>query len=84
LIVPPGETLTASFQFQLPYLPAGEYAVSAAIAEGTQANHQQHHWMDEAMFFKVLASHIVHGIVGVPMQDIRLETVGANTPVGSH
>lgn len=67
-----GETVTAHFRFQMPYLPAGDYSVNVAIANGTQTNHVQHHWMDDARFFRVAASHFTKGIVGIPMLDIEL------------
>ena len=67
-----GETVIARFRFQLPYLPSGDYSINVAFAEGTQADHVQHHWMDEARFFKVSSSHVAKGLVGIPMLDIDL------------
>ncbi|WP_321491134.1 ABC transporter ATP-binding protein [uncultured Hyphomonas sp.] len=67
-----GALLTAHFRFQMPYLPAGDYSVNVAIANGTQSTHVQHHWMDDARFFRVAASHFTKGIVGIPMLDIEL------------
>lgn len=70
--VPEGQRFTARFRFQMPYLPSGDFSVTAAIAEGTQADHVQHHWIEDALFFKVLSSHVVQGLVGIPMLDIGL------------
>jgi len=67
-----GEQLFASFTFQMPFLPTGDYAVLASIAEGTQEQHQQHHWIDDALFFKVHSSHVAQGLIGVPMLKIDL------------
>ncbi|NYZ17736.1 ABC transporter ATP-binding protein [Azospirillum sp. RWY-5-1] len=75
--VPAGASFTARFRFQMPYLPSGEFAVTVALAEGTQADHVQHHWIDDALFFKVHASHVVRGLVGIPMLDIAID---AGTP----
>lgn len=72
LAVPPGAGVQASFRFQMPYLPAGDYAVTAAIAEGTQAEHTQHHWIDEALIFRVHSSHVARGLIGIPMLSIDL------------
>ncbi|MDO9500102.1 ABC transporter ATP-binding protein [Falsiroseomonas sp.] len=73
----PHQRLVARFQFQLPFLPSGDFAVVVAIADGTQADHVQHHWMDDAFFFRVQSSHVVKGLVGIPMLDISLAVNGA-------
>lgn len=70
----PGKEMVANFTFQLPYLHAGEFSVTVAIAEGTEADHIQHHWIDDAMFLSVPTSHFSHGLMGVPMLDIAVET----------
>ena len=67
-----GGCVTAAFHFMMPYLPTGDYSISAAVAEGTQHAHVQHHWIEDALFFKVHSSHIAHGLVGIPMQQISL------------
>lgn len=76
LTVAAGERFTANFHFQLPYLPTGDFSVVAAIAEGSQHDHVQHHWLDDALFFRVHSSHLVRGLVGIPMLDIALEIEG--------
>lgn len=70
-----GDRFVASFRFQMPYLPAGDYSVLVAIAEGTQAEHEQHHWIDDALFFTVHASHVAKGLVGIPMHSIEISLV---------
>jgi lipopolysaccharide transport system ATP-binding protein len=67
-----GEEFVARFSFQMPYLPSGDYAVAIALAEGTQASHTQHHWVDEALIFRCESSHVTHGLVGIPMEKIEL------------
>jgi lipopolysaccharide transport system ATP-binding protein len=71
-----GQTIVATFRFQLPYLAAGDYSVVAAIADGTQDDHVQHHWIDDAMFFRVVSSHIAHGLMGVPLLSLDLMVTG--------
>lgn len=71
--VMPGERLRARFEFTMPVLPTGDYTISAAVAEGTQQDHVQHHWINDALAFKVHASRVMHGLIGVPMTQIRLE-----------
>lgn len=68
-----GEELRARFTFRLPLLPTGDYSISVAIAEGSQEKHVQHHWIHEALIFKVHASSIRFGLIGLPMKRILLE-----------
>lgn len=67
-----GDRFHATFRFQLPFLPPGDYFFAVAVAEGTQANHVQHHWIDDALFLQVSSSHLVHALLGIPMQEITL------------
>lgn len=76
--VPAGGGFTARFRFQMPYLPSGDFSVTVAIAEGSQADHVQHHWIEDALFFKVHSSHVVQGLVGIPMLGIGIEVDGAD------
>jgi lipopolysaccharide transport system ATP-binding protein len=73
-----GSAFAASFRFTMPFLPSGDYSISCALAEGSQDEHIQLHWIEDALFFKVLSSHIVHGLIGVPMHDINI-TVNARS-----
>jgi lipopolysaccharide transport system ATP-binding protein len=67
-----GDELIARFEFRLPVFPTGDYSFSVAIAEGTQDNHVQHHWLHEALIVRVHASSTCLGLVGVPMKNINL------------
>jgi lipopolysaccharide transport system ATP-binding protein len=67
-----GGELVARFEFRLPVLPTGDYSFSVALAEGSQDNHVQHHWLHEALVVRVHASSICFGLVGVPMKKIML------------
>lgn len=71
-----GESFAAQFDFIMPILPTGDYTIDTAVAEGTQQDHIQHHWLHDALAFRVHASSICFGLVGVPMSDIRLEKRG--------
>jgi lipopolysaccharide transport system ATP-binding protein len=64
--------ITATFKFRLPFMPSGTYSVTAALAEGTQTDHVQHHWIDEAILFKVVNPVEIQGLLGVPMNKINL------------
>lgn len=67
-----GCAVTASFEFQMPRLAMGNYSISAAIADGTQLDHTQHHWMHDAILFKSESSSVAAGLVGIPMNRIAL------------
>ena len=41
------------YNFQLPFLRNGVFSISPAIAEGTQDEHIQHHWIHDAMTFTI-------------------------------
>jgi homopolymeric O-antigen transport system ATP-binding protein len=67
-----GRAITAQFTFQCPILPAGDYTITAAIADGTQENHTLHHWIYDAVQFKSTSSNVATGLIGIPMLDISL------------
>lgn len=68
-----GTELTARFEFRLPVLPSGDYSISPAIADGTQDEHVQHHWLHDALIVRVHASSACFGLIGLPMTRISLE-----------
>jgi len=45
-------------KFKLPNLTNGDYLISPAIAEGIQENHIQHHWVHNAICFKVFGNEL--------------------------
>ena len=69
----PGDRFMAHFTFQMPYLPAGEYSVNVAVANGTQDDHVQHHWLEDALVFRCEGGHVRQGLLGIPMHDIQLK-----------
>ncbi|WP_407642643.1 ABC transporter ATP-binding protein [Desulfopila aestuarii] len=66
------ETFEASFYFQMPVMPQGDYSVCVALAEGTQENHIQHQWIHDALLFKSHSSSVATGLIGIPMEKITL------------
>jgi lipopolysaccharide transport system ATP-binding protein len=75
LYVSQGSHFVAVFDFAMPILPPGEYAVDIAVAEGTQAEHVQHRWAHDVLVFQAHTSMVASGLVGIPMIDIRLERI---------
>jgi len=66
--------IVAEFHFQMPRLGLGEYSLTVAIANGTQNEHIQHHWIHDAIIFKSESTSIVNGIIGIPMREITLKS----------
>jgi lipopolysaccharide transport system ATP-binding protein len=69
----PGESVEAIFEFRLPLLPNGHYAVMASIAEGDLASNVQHHYLHDALILTVASSRVRWGLVGIPFEDVRME-----------
>jgi lipopolysaccharide transport system ATP-binding protein len=72
LRVPAGGRFAAEFAFEMPYLRAGDYTVNIGLAEGTNEEHVQHHWIDDALRFRVHAITVARGLVGLPLRSITL------------
>jgi len=68
-----GLRLIAEFEFIMPLLPAGEYSVSPAIANGTQEQHVQLHWLHDALILNVQTSSVALGLMGLPMNKISFK-----------
>ncbi len=66
------QLLTAEFAFNMPRLAAGNYSISVAVANGTQFDHVQHHWVHDAIHFKSESTSVSGGIIGIPMKTINL------------
>jgi lipopolysaccharide transport system ATP-binding protein len=71
-----GQVLSAQFAFRMPRLATGDYSVNVAIADGTQDDHVQHHWIHDALIFKSDSTSVSTGLIGIPMADINLVIAG--------
>lgn len=72
LIIAEDEMFVTEFTFRMPILPIGDYTATVALAEGTQQDHVQHHWVHDAMVLKSHTSSVSSGLVGVPMNNIKM------------
>jgi lipopolysaccharide transport system ATP-binding protein len=72
-----GQSFVSRFAFTMPILPTGDYSICAAVAEGTQQEPVQHHWIHDALIFKVHASTVQCGLMGIPMQSIEMSVDSA-------
>lgn len=71
--IEPGMTFEGVFEFRLPMLPNGQYAVMASVADGDRYNHVQHHWMHDALILNVASSKVRYGLVGIPFERVELQ-----------
>ncbi len=67
-----GQHATAQFEFRMPTLAPGDYSIAIALAEGTQNEHVQHHWLHEAVALKSHSTSVCQGLIGIPMKSITL------------
>jgi lipopolysaccharide transport system ATP-binding protein len=74
--VAPGGRLAAEFEFFMPWLASGDYVFQVALADGTQADHRQLHWIHDALAFRAHHEAVATGLIGIPMVDIRLTSAG--------
>jgi lipopolysaccharide transport system ATP-binding protein len=75
LVFNEGKHFEASFVFRFPILPRGEYMVAAALAEGTQDDHVQHHWIHDALPLTSISTSACTGLVGIMMERISLNEI---------
>ncbi|MDA0556992.1 ABC transporter ATP-binding protein [Burkholderia pseudomallei] len=61
------DMLVAHFSFAMPLLPVGEYMINVAIADGTQQDHVQLHWIHDALPVRVHSSSVTNHLLAVPM-----------------
>ena len=67
------QSIVAEFNFVMPRLIKGDYSIGAAIAEGTQETHEQHHWIHDAIIFKSESGSSSGGLIGIPMHNVTLK-----------
>ena len=78
-----GQFLVANFMFEMPRLAPGDYSVVAAVADGTQQDHVQHHWIHDALVFKSASSSVAAGLIGIPMRHIDMRVVDVDAIAGT-
>lgn len=68
-----GDCLKAEFEFRMPYLSPGDYSVCVAIASGSNKEHVQHQWINEALMLQSMSTSPASGLIGIPMKRISLQ-----------
>lgn len=70
-----GEAFEAVFEFRLPMLPNGQYAVMASLADGSLTDNVQHHYLHDALILTVASSRVRWGLVGIPFENVCLARI---------
>ena len=68
-----GRTLVCEIYFEFPRIKNGRYSLSAAVAEGSQTCHVQHHWVHDTCFVDVVNSDLKHSLGTVVIPESRFE-----------
>lgn len=69
-----GCSFFAEFVFRLPMLPNGDYVVFASVANGELHDNTQHHLLHDALVVKVSSSKVRWGLMGIPYEQVSLES----------
>lgn len=70
-----GKILTASFTFEMPMLPNGDYSMTASIADGDPHVNIQHHWLHDALILTVNSPKLRYGLVGIQFEEVTMEAL---------
>jgi lipopolysaccharide transport system ATP-binding protein len=70
-----GGEFEGTFVFTLPMLPNGQYVMMASVADGTQYENIQHHYMHDAYVITVSSSKIRWGLLGLPFHKIEIQSI---------
>lgn len=70
-----GMTFEGVFEFRLPMLPNGQYAVMVSVADGDLYDNVQHHWLHDALIINVSSKKIRWGLVGIPFERVELKVI---------
>lgn len=68
----PGTRFVAELEFVMPVLHPGDYAMSIALADGTQEEHVQHHWLHDAVAFTSAPSEWCFGLIAVEVVRVQI------------
>ncbi len=61
-----GERVCAVFEFIMPFLPKGEYSICVALATGSNQQHVQQHWVNEALIIQSIDNHVHADVMALP------------------
>jgi lipopolysaccharide transport system ATP-binding protein len=75
ILVKAGQKFIAEFDFRLPMLPNGQYAVTAGLADGDLFDHIQHNYLHDVYIINVSSSKVRWGLVGLPFEKVSLKVI---------
>ena len=70
-----GCQVQVEFTFWLPLLATGDYTVTVALAEGTQLEHVQHHWVHDILSFKSSADPHLSGLFTLEQANCSVHSI---------
>jgi ABC-type polysaccharide/polyol phosphate transport system, ATPase component len=70
--VEPEARFIVELDFVMPVLQPGDYSMSIALADGTQQQHVQHHWIHDALTFTSAPSELCFGLFAVELLHVDL------------
>lgn len=70
--VEPEARFIVELDFVMPILQPGDYSMSVALADGTQQEHVQHHWIHDALTFTSTPSELCFGLFAVELLHVDL------------
>ena len=71
----PGDQVKASFVFNMPLLPKGDYSVDVAIADGVPSDVKQLQWLHDAIIVQCHATSVTSGLVGLIFDEVKLNKI---------
>jgi lipopolysaccharide transport system ATP-binding protein len=77
LVIDEKQTIEVGFEFSMPSLQQGDYSITIAVAQGTQADHLQHHWIHDALIIHARPDRIYSGLIAVPMNKVTFTCVAS-------
>jgi lipopolysaccharide transport system ATP-binding protein len=75
LLINGGQEFEGVFEFILPMLPNGQYALMASVANGSLFDNVQHHWMNDALVINVSSSKVRYGVIGIPFRSVDMRVI---------
>jgi lipopolysaccharide transport system ATP-binding protein len=73
--VAPKQEFEATFVFQFPMLPNGQYALTVSVADGGLNENTQHNWLHDVLIINVSSTKVRYGLVGIPVESINLHVI---------
>lgn len=71
----PGDSIQLTFEFRMPILPVGDYAITLAVSDGTQSEHVMQEWIHDAIVISSRSTSISTGLIGIPMRRIERSAI---------